>query len=331
MNENSDAKNNAIGLIGGTGRCGTSLLSDIFANHPDVATVPEWRFMIDPDGILDYINNVSVWSPYHVDIRIKRLEELLCALGSGNLFLKVANRFTRKYLEGITANKLSKKYLGIDATKYSPNFLKLSDELISKLYNKQFNGYWIGMPFWAKKQIYYSPQLAKDAIINCFSDFYLAVIDDVLVQQQSTHYVEKNTWNILWFDQVLSILPNARMVHIYRDPRDVVASFTQQSWMPSDPILATEVYLDLFRKWQQVKKRVSNDSYLEVSLEQLSAEPDEALHSICDFWGIPWHASLLSKDLSKSNTGRWKTQFSDNISTRICKLLEEPIASFGYE
>lgn len=42
-------------LIGGTGRNGTSVLSDVFASHPDVAAFGETRFFSDPGGLADLV------------------------------------------------------------------------------------------------------------------------------------------------------------------------------------------------------------------------------------------------------------------------------------
>ena len=39
-------------LIGGSGRSGTTILSKIMSMHPDISTVPELRYLIDPDGII---------------------------------------------------------------------------------------------------------------------------------------------------------------------------------------------------------------------------------------------------------------------------------------
>ncbi len=329
MTEQAD--NRKICLIGGTGRCGTTLLSSIFDQHSEVTEVPEWRFLIDPDGILEFINNASCWSPYHVDIRIKRLNAILRSLGKDRLMLKVLNRFTRKFIEPSFPRKLSGKFLGVDASRYSPNFNYLSEELIGKLFQDEYAGHWIGMPFWSRKKLYYAQPYSRDQLIEIFREFYYAVIDDVLNHKRASYYLEKNTWNIIWFDQILTLLPSARLVHIYRDPRDVVASFTQQSWMPSDPLLAAKIYRDLFDSWQKVKKKVPDGSYTEVSLEQLSEDPEKILKTVCDFWGIPWSASLLGKDLSRSNSGRWKKQFNKEEVQSISAVLEEPLLRLGYE
>ena len=56
-------------LVGGTGRCGTSILKEILATHPNAASLPfEYRFIIDPDGIIDfYASYTATWSPYIAD------------------------------------------------------------------------------------------------------------------------------------------------------------------------------------------------------------------------------------------------------------------------
>lgn len=47
-------------FIGGTGRSGTTVLSQMFQLDPRFAVFIEPRFLIDPGGLLDYVNNNNV-------------------------------------------------------------------------------------------------------------------------------------------------------------------------------------------------------------------------------------------------------------------------------
>ena len=69
-------------FIGGTGRCGTSITSAILGKHSLVTTLPfEYRFIIDPDGIVDFFRSyAATWSPFMADRRLKRLERFLLTL-----------------------------------------------------------------------------------------------------------------------------------------------------------------------------------------------------------------------------------------------------------
>ena len=43
-------------FIGGSGRCGTSILASLFGVHPDVLYFPEPRFLINPGGLNDFLH-----------------------------------------------------------------------------------------------------------------------------------------------------------------------------------------------------------------------------------------------------------------------------------
>ena len=317
-------------MIGGTGRSGTTILSKIFEKHSRVAVAPEWRFMIDPDGVIDYINCSEFWSPYHADLRLKRLRKVLRNVNIDNFWLKVVSKVLKKGLEKPLHRKMSRQYQGIVAEKYSPNFDLLTEKLITKLHDFSFDGYWTGVPLLGESRMYYSHEQSREQLITIFSEYYHSIINDVLTTRHADYYLEKNTWNILWFDKILEILPNARLIHIYRDPRDVVASFAQQSWMPSDPTESARIYLDLFRRWEAIKQTIPSSSYFEISLEQLTAQPESTLQAACNFWEIPWEPALLLTDISKSNSGRWKKQFSDREAESVSGVLEELLKKLKY-
>jgi hypothetical protein len=326
-----DIKDTNIQLIGGSGRSGTTILAKIFKNHSKVIVAPEWRFLIDPDGILDFIYNCNRWSPYHVDMRLKRLKILLSSVADVSILQKILNKKQFRYFVKIVNRKILPKYNAISARSFSPNYTEIVERLFKGLSENHFSGYWVGMPFLAKTELYYTGMPIKEDIVDIFRRFVYSIIEDVKQAHSATYYVEKNTWNILWYDEILQLLPHSKLVHIYRDPRDVVASYCKQTWMPSSAKDSAQVLKNIMDRWEIVKIRVPRESYLEISLEQLVLEPEMVLKEVCSFWKIPFESTLLKTDLSRSNMGRWKKQFNSKEQAEVEFILKDNLEKFGYE
>ncbi len=320
-----------ICLIGGTGRSGTTILQRIFARHPDVADVQEWRFLIDPDGIIDFYTTCQLWSPYHYDLKLKRLESLLKKVGTRHPLERCYVFLQKIGLVQTISWLMNTEYIGINATAYCPRFREFAKNLLERLTAFRYAGYWTGMNRGWTPEMRYGSFPEEERLVAILGDFLRQVIHDVLEHQQVTHYLEKNTWNILWFDKILNLLPEARLVHIYRDPRDVAASYMKQSWMPSHPEQCAQMYHDIITRWWQIRKNVPSESVFELALESLAAGPEHMLHNLCDFWGIPWHDSLLEIPLSKTHTGRWKQDFDAQQQQQIQRILQPQLDMMGYE
>jgi hypothetical protein len=320
-----------ICMIGGSGRCGTTVLRTIFSFHPDVAIVPEWRFLTDPDGLIDFYTGYPNWSPYHVNLRINRLEKLLNDL-SGN---RKARRFFRILQRSSDLIHfplyLTPRYHTIHARPYCPRFAEFSSILINQLSSFGYSGHWTGMRFLSKNRIRYHMPLREKALKEIIQDFLYKIFQNVLEEQKANHYLEKNPWFILAFNHILDLLPKAKLLHIYRDPRDVVTSYTRQIWMPSDPEKCAFIYRDIMNRWRQIRDTIPKKSYLEISLESLVDAPETILNRICEFWNIPWHDALLKTDLSKSNTGCWRKHLNFREQDTISQILKEELAELGYE
>lgn len=66
-------------FVGGTGRCGTSQLTRVLGEHPQVHAL-EWesRFLVDPGGFEDLARALTVaYTPFHADDALGRLAWLL--------------------------------------------------------------------------------------------------------------------------------------------------------------------------------------------------------------------------------------------------------------
>jgi omega-hydroxy-beta-dihydromenaquinone-9 sulfotransferase len=66
-------------FVGGTGKCGTTQLTRVLGEHPQVHALKwESRFLVDPGGFEDLARALTVaYTPYHADDALGRLAWLL--------------------------------------------------------------------------------------------------------------------------------------------------------------------------------------------------------------------------------------------------------------
>lgn len=325
-------KVNNFFLIGGTGRSGTTILCRAFGQHPGFTDVPEWRFMTDPDGIIDFSrhSDMELDSPFHYDRRVKRLDNLLRSIGGRSVPSRfLGTRIVRKIASSISNRNLSPAYARTNADFYSPNFDQYRIELIANLRDWTYEGYWIGMEFLESTRISFSTSTSNDRR-TIITKFLRSVAADVCAHQGAIYHLEKNTWNTLWFSEILKVLPEARLVHIVRDPRDVVTSFMNQPWGPKDAVVAAKLYSKLNESWWEVRSRVPADSYLELRLEDLVSDPEDQYKKICNFWNVEYRDELLAVRLSASSFGRWKTDLTPKEIDDVTNLTFRAIEHYNY-
>lgn len=323
-----------ICLIGGSGRSGTTIIKKIFGKHPDVALTPgEWRFIIDPDGLVDFFNAVSSgWTPYYYDVKVRRLEKLLKDVGKRSFVGAICHRaINRLGLSGKIPYNLITRYANINIERFCPDYFMLVEELIKELIDFQYNGQWAGSVLFQQSIFTYKAPFDKHELARIIGGFFRKVVNSVVDNQGSKHFIEDTPWNILCFNKLLELLPEAKLVHIYRDPRDVVASYMKQPWAPSDPLQAANWYKGIMEQWQAVKGVIPCNSYKEISLEDLVADPKNILKGVCEIWDMEWDDSLLETDLTHSHSGRWKKDLTPGQQKQVSDILGDQLDILGYE
>lgn len=328
-----DVKRTGYCLIGGTGRCGTTILKTVFSRHPDVADIPEWRFSTDPDGLIDFYSGLlASWSPFLFDKKLKRLESTLMDLGGGNVLQTLYRlAMNRLGIQKLFPVNLIPRYSDIHIRKVCPEYKTMVRTLIDELTMFRYKGHWTGNNLFEKRSIAYSGLQPAELLAEILGRFFRNVIKRTLESQGKSVYLEDNTWNILHFKSLLDLIPEAKLVHIYRDPRDVVCSFIKQTWMPSDLDQSSKIYMDLMDSWWAVRDRIPVGSFLEISLEGLVSEPEKTIREVAQFWDMRWHESLLGTPLNRSHSGRWKKELSKEEQNYLDKRLSRYIQKLNYK
>ncbi len=114
-----------------------------------------------------------------------------------------------------------------------------------------------------------------------------------------TVWAEKTPENVLRFPFVRKHFPNAHLVHVIRDGRDVVCSLRRQRWFKvreaeRSTLAALEYAVDYWAERVEAGLRFrGHPLYHEVKYENLIESPDETLRTLFDGLTIDWHPSLL--------------------------------------
>jgi len=319
-------------FIGGTGSSGTTILRRILASHPLIVSIPlELRIIVDPDGTLDLINAITdFWSPYTFDKAFYRFKRLLELGNSGSYFKKGFAEVLRRL--GICPPPYSSLAWG---RWFGKNYLK---ERIKKLENalriETTNSIWIGSEPWRKVKMYHVAPFPKKEAYKIMSDFFRDLYKkrgEIENKHEATHWVEDTPENLLRFKELKELFPDAKFIHIYRDPRDVVASYRRQRWGRGSIEVITKRVKSILSKWLEIKKELPEDIYLEVCIERLGTSPEKEFERIFNFLRIPAGGDISLLNISKIHVGRWKSELSSKEKSVVIHSFKSLLEIYGYK
>lgn len=319
----------SITLVGGSGRSGTTLLRRLLGRHPAVFEAPEWRLPVDPDGLVDFYASVTgAWTPLVFDRRYRALERLLRQVGPKSPLQRTYRRLIHGLgFTGLGRRNLDIAYGAVDAAGFCPDFPALADDLLAQLRALVYRATWTGSPLFSDGRTVLGDCLSSQQLATILGGFYRGVAASALTASGCTHYLEKNTWYPLVFDRFLEMVPEARLVVIHRDPRDVVCSLVEQRWAPREPVAAARYFRAIMDRWYAVRARLPAASYLEVSYEALVRGPDAILADIANVTGLPLVPG--PHGLRDTTVGRWQRGLSQDDLRRVLPYLAPELEGSG--
>jgi hypothetical protein len=139
------------------------------------------------------------------------------------------------------------------------------------------------------------------------------------------------------FDRCLALWPNARFVHLVRDPRDVARSVVGMGWAGNTWTGVTG-WLEAESLWKRMRSELSAERWIDVRYEDFVRRPEGELRRICALLSLPYDPAMLDFHLSSSYQRpdpRLLEQWKHHASRREIQWVESRAASLmaasGYE
>ncbi len=139
------------------------------------------------------------------------------------------------------------------------------------------------------------------------------------------------------FHRIPYVIPDARYVHLLRDPRDVARSCIGMGWV-GHVYYGVDIWADAENSWLQLKNKISEDHYFEIKYEDLVNDVESGLSAICNFLGVEYSNEMLNY-VNRSSYSlpdkRLSYQWKNKYTTRELQLVEGKVShlicAMGYE
>lgn len=161
-------------------------------------------------------------------------------------------------------------------------------------------------------------------------------------REKKTRWGDKTPMYLQHMELLASHIPKAKFVHIYRDGRDAAQSFHRR-W-GREPRRAIYRWKKTVKLGRKQGSRLGPSRYMEISYENLTADPKFHMKRICGFLDLPFHSNVLKSSMpylhssdSKKTSGRiiknsekWRTYFSLKQLADMEQIAGNFLGELGY-
>jgi hypothetical protein len=214
---------------------------------------------------------------------------------------------------------------------------------------------------WLKSKAFDASGLQADEIkakvlseCRSASDFLRIVLEEVAHKQGVDRWIDSTPTNIPHLLRIKKDFPDARIIHIIRDGRDVALSLDKRGWsrpLPWDRrrgLMAAGLYWEwIVRKGRKLGSMLQSD-YLEVRYEDLVNQPAQTLELLAVFLAhdldyervrqvsigsVKNPSTSFQEDLQRGQfkpVGRWKERFPRDQLAVFESLVGDYLEELGY-
>jgi hypothetical protein len=184
----------------------------------------------------------------------------------------------------------------------------------------------------------------RDAMIDALRDLCDAVFCGLVrsLDPAATKVIERTPDHVRHLDLIGEVYPDAHIVHIVRDGRDVVRSLLSHDWGPDEPRHAAEEWRTAIESARTAA--ANNANYREVRYEDLLADPRGVLAPLFASVGLAADEAVIADALAEGGVSynidpasprveasKWLTELSDDVLRSVEDVAGPLLSELGYE
>jgi|GEM_PF-2639637 hypothetical protein len=153
---------------------------------------------------------------------------------------------------------------------------------------------------------------------------------------------ERTPDHVRHLELIGDVYPDAAVVHIIRDGRDVARSLVSQPWGPADHAEAAEEWVSGIGAARAAAPRLSR--YLEVRYEQMLADPASHVPALYRFLGLDDTDDVVRRALAEADVpynvdpesgtvreGKWRQGLDPGDLARVLRVAGPLLTELGYD
>jgi len=185
-------------------------------------------------------------------------------------------------------------------------------------------------------------------------DFLRIVMEEIAANQMVERWADNTPEHVLYLHTIKKEIPDAKVIHMIRDGRDVALSLEKKGWIRPfawdrrRSFLVAGLYWEwLVDKGREYGRTIGRD-YMEVSYEGLATQPKEELARISSFIDHDIDYDRIRRvaigSVGKPNTsfgeespsgtfkpvGRWRKELNDDDLGALECLIGQTLETLGY-
>jgi len=138
-----------------------------------------------------------------------------------------------------------------------------------------------------------APYLAGNKAFR-LDDVYQRLLAQYMVAQGKSRSGDKDPRNIDYLPALQRYFPQAYVLHLIRDPRDVLLSRLKAQWSAHRPYwLHILIYREQRGRGRRLGPHLFGGRYLEIRYEDLITDPEATLRRVCEHINLPYSPAML--------------------------------------
>lgn len=184
-----------------------------------------------------------------------------------------------------------------------------------------------------------SVYMERGAYLDALRTFCDAVFGAFLGEHR--YVLERTPEHALALDLIGAVYPDAHVIHIVRDGRDVVRSLLSMEWGPDTVEEAAEEWRACVEAGRAAGPRLAH--YREVRYEALLAQPAEHIRDLFEWLGVDASPAVVDAAVSEAGTasnvdpsspevatGKWRSELAPAQLAAFERIAGPTLAALGY-